>query len=253
MKIGKKESFCKKKEFGHSKSLTFFERGYIVIYDDFMEVSFKEISSLKRFLEGYEVEKLVWGKRLWFFNFNVRIYLKDYDKKKWLGYTFLNNGPNAYYFSKRREVINFKDFGIRDTSDLKIVWRVIDIPTDLKCRILYLKSCVIFHYKEGLKIKFRRFDSELAILYALKKFENSSYGWCLISEFNLITSEGGLDLMGLEEIELIKKVSFVDEEFMEIEIKSSCLENHIELYNIFVVCEDKFTWDDKLYNEIIKN
>lgn len=205
-------------------------------------MSFKEIKSLERFLENYGVEKLVWKKKLWFFNFNVRIYLKNYNKQEWLEYTFLNNGPNLYYFNKRREMINFRNFGIRDTSDLKVIWGIIDIPINLNCRILYLKLCIIFHYKEKLKIKFRRFDSELAVLYALKKFENSSYGWCLISEFNLITSEGSLGLLGLEGIGLIKKVSFVDEEFMEIEIKSSYLKDHVELYNIFVVYEDKFTW-----------
>ena len=225
-----------------SKSLTFFEQGYIVIYGDFIEMSFKEIKSLERFLENYGVEKLVWKKKLWFFNFNVRTYLKNYNKQEWLEYTFLNNGPNLYYFNKRREMINFRNFGIRDTSDLKVIWGIIDIPINLNCRILYLKLCIIFHYKEKLKIKFRRFDSELAVLYALKKFENSSYGWCLISEFNLITSEGSLGLLGLEGIGLIKKVSFVDEEFMEIEIKSSYLKDHVELYNIFVVYEDKFTW-----------
>lgn len=42
-----------------SKSLTFFEQGYIVIYGDFIEMSFKEIKSLERFLENYGVEKLV--------------------------------------------------------------------------------------------------------------------------------------------------------------------------------------------------
>ena len=182
----------------------------------------------------------------------MRIYLKNYNKQEWLEYMFLNNGPDLYYFNKRREMLNFRNFGIRDTSDLKVIWGIVDIPINLSCRILYLKSCIIFHYKEKLKIKFRRFDSELVVLYALKKFENSSYGWCLISEFNLITSEGSLDLLGLEEIGLIKKVSFVDEEFMEIEIKSLCLEDHVELYNIFVVYGDKFTWGDKLYNEVLK-
>jgi hypothetical protein len=115
------------------------------------------------------------------------------------------------------------------------------------------KSCIVFHFKDRLKLTFNRVDADLVVTYIKKKFENMSFSWCNISEFNLFTEGTVVDLLGIEELDLIKLIAFTEEDFLEIEVVSSDLTDHAELYNVLVFYEDYWSIYEEVFLETIKS
>jgi hypothetical protein len=148
---------------------------------------------------------------------------------------------NARYFKKKKEIYSSFYGEIRDTSEERTIWHVID--TCKKKRYIVLESfesCIIYHYRDKILVKFDKFDVELAYMYLYWKAIAGGYD---VMSLELMYSDYS-EFLSLDVVEDIKSISTISENKLTLALRLDKIQDHASLINFKVVYEDKRSFYD---------
>lgn len=213
-----------------------FELGYIYRTElEKTEISVKRETSIKMLkTTNYQIKyKKFWSNIIIFVDYRIE------DVGLWR--------ENISYFNKKSEIFSSFYDEIYDTSKTRCIWRTDEISIKSSVKIDTFRSCIVFYFKDSVKIKFKKIDAEFAYMILYWK----CIGTCSNCKNLTLSYSSEREPLSLDLINDLKKISMIEEEWITIEIETD-LEEHSEMYYIKVLVEDNSSFFEETLCEVIR-
>lgn len=235
-----------------------FENGFISVYENYLKISFTNYNSIELLLKNHKNYTIVPNIFYYFiknttFNKTIIIYFKDFDPVFWKKVCYVNTGENKYYYKEINNYYKsiFKLKMINNFNNEKLQWNVHHSPVIYLNKPLFIKNCILLHYKNKIIIYFEKNNTFIALkILRLKTFTSFGDFYNYLT-LNLYFNNIKINIKNYSDFEILNIINKISINNFYFEFSFEKIENHELLINHLIICHNKNELEEDILYETL--